>query len=241
MLRTTLLFLGVVLLAVLAVSWFGPFSIVPSAETSFKAGDAVTVVEDANLTTANHRAVLLSAGTTVTVKKANGGSIQVDAEGGTVGWIPAKTAIPLDTAVAYFTGLVDRAPTDPHNYYFRAGVFQTNGEYDRAIEDYDRAIRLGPARPAYYIERATCLLGKKDFAQAIASANEALKLEPKAAGAYMCRGGAYCETGDYAHAMADWSIAGSLAPDAVAPRANLAELLACCPDPRWRNGQKAAR
>jgi tetratricopeptide (TPR) repeat protein len=212
---------------------------VAEAHTPFKVGDSVTAINDAELKTQNSVVGTLATGTTVTVKKIDGPSLLVDAD--IYGWVPAGNMIPLDAAEAYFNGLVDRSPRDPHNYYFRAGVRQTQGKYDLAVQDYDKAIQLDPKEVAYVVERGVCFLAKKEFARAISDLTAAIKLQPKATNAYIARGGAYCETGDYLSAIADWKTAARLEPNFITPRACLVELLACCPDERFRRGEKAVQ
>src|SRR4029079_5579205 len=93
----------------------------------------------------------------------------------------------------------------------------------------------------YYTERGVCYTGKKDYAHAIADFNETLRLEPNCLNAYMGRGGDYCETGNYEKAIADWKFVARVEPNLVMPRACLVELLACCPEARFRRGELAVK
>ena len=221
------------------VVWGGVGNNLANASEPFNVGDSVTTIKDTDIKSQNRVLGTLSAGMTVTVKKVDGSLALVDAD--IVGWVPVESVIPLDKAAPYFTALVNHAPNDPHNYYFRAGVWQTQGKYDLAINDYGAAIRLDPKQAAYYTERGNCFLAKKDFAQAIADFTETLKLQPNTAGAYLGRGGVYCETGEYEKAIADWKTAIRLEPNSVVPRSCLVELLACCPEARFRRGELAVK
>jgi len=220
-------------------SWLVLAGTLAVSRAEFKVGDSVTAIKDCSIQSQNQAVGTLSAGTTVAIKKIDGALLLVDTD--ISGWIAADQVIPVDKAVAYFTALVNRAPKDPHNYYFRAGVWQTQGKYDLAVHDYDEAIRLDPKEAAYYVERAGCLLAKKEFVQAIAGFTESLKLQPNAVGALLGRGGAYCELGEYDKAIVDWKTAAHLESRSVVPRACLVELLACCPDAKYRRGQLAVK
>ena len=59
-----------------------------------------------------------------TIKKIEGALILVDSD--VSGWIPAERVVAFDRAVPYFTKLVESAPNDPHNYYFRGLHTQGN-------------------------------------------------------------------------------------------------------------------
>lgn len=219
--------------------WLETSKHVTPVEPRFHAGDKVTVIRDCNQRTSSGAVGKVWRGTPLEVMEVNGDLLLVTAN--VRGWIRAADVIPLDEAVEYFTQLIERVPRDARNYYYRAAVHQTLGDYDAAMRDYDEAVRLNPADPAYYTERAICFFYTKDFAGAASDVAQALRLQPKNHGAWVVRGVLNSETGNYAAAMDDWSTAARLAPTSIAPRANLVELLACCPDDSLRNGRQAVQ
>ncbi|HMF20557.1 MAG TPA: tetratricopeptide repeat protein [Pseudolabrys sp.] len=77
-------------------------------------------------------------------------------------------------------------------------------DYDRAIYDYNEAIRLDPnnARAIFY--RGAAYGNKDDLDRAIADFNEAIRLDPNHARAFYNRGLAYGKKGDNARAIADY-------------------------------------
>lgn len=209
------------------------------AQSLFNVGDSVTAIKDTEIASQNQPHQTFAAGTTAAIKKIEGAMLLVDTDPS--GWVPAENVVAFDKAVPYFSALIEHSPKDPHNYYFRAGVWQTQGKFDLAIKDYDEAIRLDPKQAAYYPERGGCYLAKKDYPHAIADFSECMKLQPTAINAYLGRGGVYCDAGDYEKAIADWKTAVRLAPQSVTPRACLVELLACCPDVKYRRGALAVK
>jgi tetratricopeptide (TPR) repeat protein len=70
-------------------------------------------------------------------------------------------------------------------------VYGLKGQYDRAIDDLDRAIRLMPKNADFYTERCFAYDSKHDEARAIADCAEATKLDPRKAVTY----GQRAETG----------------------------------------------
>ena len=76
-------------------------------------------------------------------------------------------------------------------YNCRGLVYSRKGDLDRAIADFNEAIRLDPKR-AWPTSTGAMPTGKKgDLDRAIADFNEALRLDPKLAMAYNSRGFAY--------------------------------------------------
>ena len=64
----------------------------------------------------------------------------------------------------------------PSYYNNRGNAWHARGDDDRALADYDKAIRLNPKNAAYYNNRRDAWLAKGDLARAIADANEARRL-----------------------------------------------------------------
>jgi tetratricopeptide (TPR) repeat protein len=57
-------------------------------------------------------------------------------------------------------------------------------EYDRALGDYNEAIRLDPARATAYLNRGLAWKAKKEYDRALADYNEAIRLDPAYADPY---------------------------------------------------------
>ena len=95
-----------------------------------------------------------------------------------------------------------------------ARVWRDKGDLDRAIADFNEAIRLDPdpkdARA--YNNRGHAWRNKGDLDRAIADYSEAIRLDPKFARAYYNRGFAWRDKGDLDRAIADYTEAIRLDP-----------------------------
>ena len=83
---------------------------------------------------------------------------------------------------------------------------------DRAIVDYNEAIRLDPKFAQAYSSRGLAYYQKGDLDRAIADYGEAIRLDPKYAYAYNNRGNAYYHKHDENRAIVDYSEAIRLDP-----------------------------
>ena len=97
-------------------------------------------------------------------------------------------------------------------YYNRGIAYDDKGQYDRAIADYDTAIKLNPKDADFYFNRGTSYDDKGQFDRAIADYDTAIKLNPKYAIAYNNRGNAYNYKGQFDRAIADFDTAIKLNP-----------------------------
>ena len=86
------------------------------------------------------------------------------------------------------------------------------GEYDRAIADFDKAIRLDPNNAEFYYKRGTAFINKGDYDRAIADYDQAIRLKPTTS-AYGSRALAYSSKGEYDRAIADCDQALKLDPN----------------------------
>jgi len=80
----------------------------------------------------------------------------------------------------------------PRNGYVNRGIaWQNKKQYDKAIGDYNEAIRLDPTFALAYNNRGNAWRDKKEYAKAIADYNDAIRLDPMYAPAYASRGAAW--------------------------------------------------
>jgi tetratricopeptide (TPR) repeat protein/formylglycine-generating enzyme required for sulfatase activity len=105
------------------------------------------------------------------------------------------------------------ARSDPGFYNNRGLSYFNKKEYDKAISDYNEAIRLQPNHAAAYNNRGNAYQAMKDYDKAISDYNEAIRLEPNYAVAYFKRGNAYEATKDYNKAISDYNEAVRLEPN----------------------------
>src|SRR5262245_48317152 len=102
-------------------------------------------------------------------------------------------------------------------FLHRGIAWRKKGELDRAIADYNEAIRLNPKDDLAYSSRGSAWAAKGDLDRAIADFNEAIRLDPKDADTYLQRGLAWKEKGDLVRANADFDQAIKLDPKLKRP------------------------
>ena len=92
---------------------------------------------------------------------------------------------------------------------FRGGDYNHLGQYQLAIQDYDRAIQLEPDDNLSFYQRGNAYFRLGQYQRAIKDYDQATKLEPLYSPAFYLRGQAKLKTGDttggnadIAHAMA---------------------------------------
>jgi Caspase domain/TPR repeat/Tetratricopeptide repeat len=100
-------------------------------------------------------------------------------------------------------------------YGARARAYRAQSDLDRAIADFDEAIRIDPARPFLLELRGNAWLAKRDYPKAIADYERALQLNPKLIPAYVGRASAHFAKGDLEAALADYQAAIELNPKAA--------------------------
>jgi tetratricopeptide (TPR) repeat protein len=122
----------------------------------------------------------------------------------------------LDTCVAgpcaYRKAAEEEIAKHVRVYYERGRAYAAKSDYDRAVEQYNEALKLDPKYAVAYNNRGNAYFGKKDYARAIADYDEAIKLDARFAAAYSNRGNAYSGKNDNDRAIADYSEALKLDP-----------------------------
>lgn len=96
--------------------------------------------------------------------------------------------------------------------YNRGYAYQSSGNYDAAIADYDRAVRLDPAFSLGFYARAVANYEKSNYGQAIRDYDEAIRLNPDFSFAYEGRGYARFLLGQFMAAQANFAKVLELTP-----------------------------
>ncbi|MDR1346049.1 MAG: tetratricopeptide repeat protein [Bacteroidales bacterium] len=98
-------------------------------------------------------------------------------------------------------------------FFTRGNTYYDKCDYDKAIEDYNKAIELNPDDANAYNNRGNAYALKCDYDKAIEDYNKSIELEPGLAEVYNNRGNIYAEKGDYDHAIEDYNKTITLNPD----------------------------
>ena len=85
-------------------------------------------------------------------------------------------------------------------------AYSSIGDYNRAIQDFNRSITLNPSYVQAYLDRGIAYSNKGDYDSAIQDFSQTIKLTPLNAIAYGNRGVAYSSKGDYDRAIEDFNL-----------------------------------
>ncbi|HTQ41019.1 MAG TPA: tetratricopeptide repeat protein [Pirellulales bacterium] len=108
------------------------------------------------------------------------------------------------------------------NCYFNWALqWDSQGNYDKAIADYNCAIEICPDDAVAYNNRGYDWYMKGDFDKAIADYNQALAICPRDGAYYSNRGVAWNDKGDLDKAMADYNQALAVDPNTASAYNNL--------------------
>ena len=125
--------------------------------------------------------------------------------------------VALDDRIAGCTAIIDAKKETGRAlsiaYCNRGRVFALKGDVEKAMADYDRAIRLDPKFAIAYNNRGDALMTRGDIDKAIADFSTAIKHDPQNVHAYGNRGWAHQRKRDFARALADYGSAIELAPN----------------------------
>jgi Flp pilus assembly protein TadD len=123
----------------------------------------------------------------------------------------------LDARIVACTALIQAGQDTTEHLSFiydnRGFAYNRKGDYDRAIQDYNEAIRLNPNEAFAYDARGRAYRNKGDYDHAIQDYSEAIHLNPNLKYVYNNRGEAYDHKGDYDRAIQNYNEAIRLNPD----------------------------
>ena len=98
-------------------------------------------------------------------------------------------------------------------FFFRGVAHAKKGDQDRAMGDYNEAIKIFPHFPHALINIGLIYCRKGDDDRSIQSIQRALELTPDNAGAHLQLASVFYKTGDYPRAIASYSAFLKLQPD----------------------------
>ena len=106
-----------------------------------------------------------------------------------------------------------QTPDDAEAYNLRGIAYSENGDQDRAIATFSKAIELKPDFAEAYNNRGIAYGEKGEYNLAIEDYNKTIQLKPNRAEAYNNRGAAYINKGEIDRAIKDCSKAIELNSD----------------------------
>ncbi|MCE2415904.1 tetratricopeptide repeat protein [Candidatus Poribacteria bacterium] len=105
--------------------------------------------------------------------------------------------------IKLYTASLTFNPKIVEDYIKRGNAYSYIGEHDKAIADYDQAIKLKPNYAKAYCHRGVAHCKKHEYDKAIKDYNEVIKREPDYAEAYGARGEAWLHLKEWERAKAD--------------------------------------
>ena len=128
-------------------------------------------------------------------------------------------------AIDYFEQILFDADTSTlikqFDLFFDLAYSYNNlGDYEKAIQDYDKAIKVNPGKANAYNNRGWAYYLLKQYDRAIQDYDKAIKLDPEFALAYNNRGIAYKNLKQYDRAIQDYNKAVELDPEFNKPYNN---------------------
>ncbi|GAB6391002.1 MAG: tetratricopeptide repeat protein [Treponematales bacterium] len=101
----------------------------------------------------------------------------------------------------------------PNAYLYRGCAYLGLGEYDKAVSDYNQALKLDRNDTGAYMNRGAAYRYKGDYNRAIADYTQAVKINPALVAAYYGRGLVYADKSEYEEAIAEFNQALGLNPN----------------------------
>lgn len=115
-------------------------------------------------------------------------------------------------SLSFWNHVLALAPEHWYGHHMRGIYFYETGETERALADFDAALRSNPDRAQTYVSRGTVRARRGDTAGAIADWDRALEINPGFFAAYYNRGTSRLARGDLANAAADFRAAVRIQP-----------------------------
>ena len=108
---------------------------------------------------------------------------------------------------------VHQAPEVARPHLNRGAAYQNQGNPDKAMADYTRALEINPRDFVTYSNLGMIYMDRADYDRAIFDFNQAIMIDAGYAGAFNNRGRVYDKKGDFDKAIADYSKAIKIKPD----------------------------
>ena len=108
-------------------------------------------------------------------------------------------------AIEACTSIILSNPSNDGAFVNRGIAYRRVGDIDRAIKDYDEAIRLNPNAADAFNNRGNTFRTRDEFDRALSDYDEAIRLDPHYAHAFNNRGIIFLERGELDRAIADFN------------------------------------
>lgn len=145
----------------------------------------------------------------------------------------------FDEAADDFAAVIKVKPDFAKVWFNRAELRAMRNDLKGAIDDYNKALSLVRNDAQALASRGNAYHRLGEHQKALDDFNRALQAQPDLAVAYVQRAAVLADFGRYPEAADDYRAAVRLAPDFGPAYQAAAWLMATCPDPRFRDSQRA--
>jgi clan AA aspartic protease (TIGR02281 family) len=116
-------------------------------------------------------------------------------------------------AIAKMSNMINEDSQNKENWLNeRAGIYFRQGEYTKALNDYNAMIKALPNQPVFYKNRGLCYSKLGEMDKAIADFSEAININENFTQAWNLRADAYADLGNYTSSISDYDKVLELAP-----------------------------
>lgn len=142
-----------------------------------------------------------------------------------VALVPKPTPAPVTASTPIPVATPTPTPAPDFAFYRkRADESVVKGEYDLAVNDYNKAIELNPKDAIAYLNRGRAFHNKTNYDLAIADFNKVIEINPKELSAYLNRGDAFEKKGNPQQALGDYKKVVEIDANNEAAKNNLKRL-----------------
>lgn len=115
--------------------------------------------------------------------------------------------------IARVNRLIERYPDEPLAWQTRGMIYAEQGDFERALADYERALEFDAQTTSIHINRAGAYFRMGDYERALAEYDRALELDPEDDNNFVRRGNVYLRMSDYERAIFELDRAIEINPD----------------------------
>lgn len=131
---------------------------------------------------------------------------------GRKGVVAKVNAVAIAESADIYSELIKAAPDQGRLYTLRAAAYWEQGDKEKALSDFNRAIELGYTQPHAYVSRALFHAAVGDYEKALKDYQVAIDKEPTVVSHYVNRASVYMTLNEFAKAKADYDKAIELDP-----------------------------
>ena len=113
-------------------------------------------------------------------------------------------------AMAKCNNAIQKYPNEAFLYYWRGSIYNSIGERQLAIQDFDKSIELDASNSKAYVLRGICKSDLEDKEGALEDYNKAIELNPNDGSAYSMRAMVRLDLGDMDGADKDLDLSNKL-------------------------------